>query len=623
MPIGNKKRFFVLAAAIALAVVLLLVFSSRLKKSENPKRMPDAEIDGTNLTYLSFNASNEKKLEIKCLESQNRGDDKLFMIKITATIFKADKLDEDIHISAESGLTTPDFNDFNLQGDVRIVSPTFTLSSETFNLLGMNELSTKDAADFKLRDMTGRAKAGLLYVFSNKTMRMLQPEGTLIRAGKPYHFQARIIRVNAKRNWLLLDQEARMEGAGSTITGDRIVLQFDQDFVNLQDAMISGNSFFKETEVAGNGRRSSREITADRIKMINDEQGRLQSLKINGNGTVSLGNDEKKGKISSSSIEISMNAETQTLEKVRTLARGELSSRGRDNVKVSADAILAVYDQQGVLTQVKAERNCVYATDDFSGSASLLDYDVPNERIVISGKEAVVVSKKNSFTSSQFLIQTKLRSLSTDKDVKATLVPEKKSVLLRSKPIFVTAAGLEMSERGEVTRFKEKVSLFQDEIELHAGELLFESSSSRMTCRGNADLKFLNENEPVALRGKEIAFHAAEREIAIEGDARLRQAENTLGARRIKLGFNKDDRLQEITASENATFSKKDLFGKAELLLWHYTRKTILFKNSAEITRKEAGTTRGRELQYDLDSNEITVSGAGDRSETTIRQESP
>jgi lipopolysaccharide export system protein LptA len=70
-------------------------------------------------------------------------------------------------------------------------------------------------------------------------------------------------------------------------------------------------------------------------------------------------------------------------------------------------------------------------------------------------------------------------------------------------------------------------------------------------------------------------------------------------------------------------FSKKDLTGKAQLLHWQYALKTILFKNSAEITRKGSGTTRGQELRFDLDSNEITVSGAADRSETTIRQDRP
>ncbi len=41
------------------------------------------------------------------------------MKKITATIFKADKLDEDIRISADSGYAQNDFNDFYLRGHAR------------------------------------------------------------------------------------------------------------------------------------------------------------------------------------------------------------------------------------------------------------------------------------------------------------------------------------------------------------------------------------------------------------------------------------------------------------------------------------------------------------------------
>jgi lipopolysaccharide transport protein LptA len=292
-------------------------------------------------------------------------------------------------------------------------------------------------------------------------------------------------------------------------------------------------------------------------------------------------------------------------------------------MSVGGDSLLAVYDGAGALERVRAERNCVFATDDFSGSAPLLDYDVPQEKIVISGKEAAVVSKKNTFASSRFVIQTRSRLLATDQGVKATLVPGKKSVLLKRKPVYVTASVMELSEKGDVTRFKEKVRLFQEEIELHAGELIFESQGNRIGCLGGADMNFLNDNERVALQGKAMTFQPEERTILIEGDARLRQGENMLAARKIELIFAADDKLKDIMATDEAAFSKKDLSGKARLLIWHYSQRTVLFRNSAEITRSRSGTTRGEELLFNLDSNEITVSGEQDRTETTIRRDLP
>lgn len=621
--IMKRQALFLLALTLLLLLGAALAFWPRAKKKEPAAQAAVVEVEGKNLTYLAFNKKNEKKLEVKCEESQKAEGGRLRMKKITAVVFQADTLEEDVHISAASALTAEDFSAIQLQGDARIVSPTFTLTSASFELKDQNELSTRDAATFKLRDLSGRAKAGLLYVFNRKTMRLLQPDGTWVREGEPFQFQARMARLNERKRWLILDHEARLTGANSSLSGERIVLQFDQDFAHLQDATVTGSCSYQGTKVDEDGRISRREITADRIKMTNDPQGRLRSFRVSGNGDVALADAQTSGRIRSAIIEINLNAETQSLEDVRTLAPGELSVRGRDNLTVSAGSLQAVYDARGVLARVKAENDCAYATDDFSGRASLLDHDVPRNQVILSGREATVVSRKNSFAASRFVIRTRLRSLAADQGVKATLVPEKKSVLLARKPAYVTASALELGERGDVTRFKGNVKLFQDEMELHAGELLFESRKNRMSCRGGAELKFVNGGERLELGGTTMTLDPGSRAVRLEGEARMRQGENALAAGKIDLAFGPDDKIQDITAFDDATFKRKDLSGKARQLLWQYARGVVRFKNSAEITRRGAGTTRGQELLFNLESNEITVFGADERSETTIRQERP
>jgi len=623
LPRVNKKLLFTFSAVIVLVLSLLLVFLLQTKKSNDSAKTVDTEIEGVNLTYLTFNKNNEKKLEIKCLESQKKGDDKLFMKKITATIFKADKLDKDIHISADSGYAKNDFNDFYLQGNALITSPSFTLASKSFDLKDLDVLSTNDAVDFKLRDVTGQAKNGLLYIFKNKYLKMFRPKGVLTRAGKPYDFQAQVLRVVEKQKILHLDKDAIIEGEGTTIKGNRISLQFDQDFANLEWAAAFGNCYFQSSEIGANGRPQSKEITANQIKMLNDPQGRLQKIAVLGDGKISLVDNSNSSLMQSGRVEISLDSETQILHAIQAFTRGTLTQRGKENLTVSGDSFLATYSKEGVLSEIQADKNCRFQTDDFSGTAGRLDYNVANSRIEISGKGTAITSKKNIFESGQFLIQTKLRQLGSDQGVKATLIPEKKNVLLRAKPVFVTASGMEMSENGDVTNFKGNVKLFQDEIELQSGELIFETRSNRISCRGNADLKFISDNEKIVLHGKTMVFHADELKIVLEGDARLQQAENMLSARKIELAFNQDDRLEKITAVDQAAFSKKDLSGKAQFLNWFYPRKIILFKNSAEIIKKNAGTTRGQELTFDLSNNEISVSSADDRSETVIRQKMP
>lgn len=622
-PGRRKPLFSALAGLLILTVLLLLFFSLRSRNGKTAKKITETEIEGVNLTYYDFDKYNRKKLEIKCRESQKKNDDQLLMKGITATIFKTDKLDKDIHISAKAGTASNNFYDFHIRDQARIFSDEFTLASGSFLLKDLDILTSRENVDFKLKNVSGRAAGGLQYYINQKVLKLFDSRGIWIREGRPYDFKSRLFRVIQKKNLLILEKDAELAGGGATIRSDWISLKFDGDFANLQSATAVGNSYFHSTAAQENGREQSREISASLIKIMYDEKGRLQQLQVRGHGLIALADQVSHSRMQSEAIEISLYAETQTLEKMRTLSRGLLTSKGRDNIKIMADSLQAVYGKDGVLARIQAEGKCEFATDDFTGTAARLDYDAPNSRIEIFGKDAAIISKKNIFNSSQFLIQTKLRLLGSDKNVKATLFPEKKNVLLRAKPVFVTASGMEMSERGNVTRFKGNVKLFQDEIELHAGELLFETKSNRISCSGKTDLKFLTDNEQVVLHGQTMVFPAGERKIVLEGDARLQQAENMLSARRIELAFSRDDRLENIIAADHAAFSKKDLSGKAQLLNWFYTKKTILFKNAAEITKKESGTTKGKELLFDLNSNEISVSSADDRSETIIRQKTP
>ena len=218
-----------------LVLVFSLLFLSPVKKEAARQENVDREIDGVNLTYLTFNKNNEKKLEIKCEESQKKGDDRLLMKKITATIFKADKLDKDIRISADSGYAQNDFNDFYLQGNALISSPSFTLSSKSFDLKDLDVLSTEDAVAFKLRDWPAGPRNGLVYHDREQMCENAgQPKGVLTRAGKPYRFPGQNPAGERKKEIGAPDRKRKWKDAGTLLRGDRISLQFDQDFANLE-----------------------------------------------------------------------------------------------------------------------------------------------------------------------------------------------------------------------------------------------------------------------------------------------------------------------------------------------------------------------------------------------------
>lgn len=618
---GSRHRHLWLAAVALLILVAVIFYFLRYRKGTISPKIVNTAIDSANLTYLAFDKNNQKKMEIKCRESQKQSDDRLLMKKISATIFKTDKLEKDIQVTAESGIVSNNFYNFDIRGRARIFSSDFSLSSQSFFLENRELLSSRDGVDFKLKNVSGRAAAGLEYFFNQRTLKLFKSKGTLVRNGQSYDFQAQTFWVIKKGNLMILEKNSELVGGGATVRGDWISLEFDEGFANLQSVSNIGSCFFNMVENGENGRSQSKEITANFIRIDYDPDGRLRQIMVQGAGKITLNDQKNNAQIASDNINIFLRDENQTLEKVQVLTRGTLTSRGQDNVTVSGDSLVALYSQDGVLAEIKAENNCEFSTDDFRGTADSITYDAAHFLIDIAGKDAAIISKKNIFNSSHFLIYTKRRQLNSDKGVKATVIPEKKNVLFKAKPLFITAAAMEMTDKGNIIRFKEKVKLFQDDIELHAGEMIFDSRRNRISCQGTADLKFFNENEMVVLRGQTIFFNTPERKIIIAGNATLNQAENILGGQQIELSFDLANQLENILAMDNVTFSKEDLSGKSGLLHWYFNKKIILFENSAQITRKDAGTTKGRKLLLNLNSNEIKVSSQEDRAETIINQD--
>ncbi len=621
-PPGGGRLFWAVAAFLAVALPLGF-FALRSRGVTAVKKIDDTEIEGVNLTYYDFDRNNRKKLEIQCRESQKQGDDRLRMKGVKVTIFDTEKQKDDIQVTAEAGTFSNNFHDFFIQGKARIFSSDFSLFSPNFNLKDRDILTSKERVRFKLENAHGEAASGLRYYINHKVLKLFGCDGVWIREGLPFDFRCRVFWVFKKKNLVILDGDAELAGNHSTLRSGWISMQFTDDFVTLQTTNAVGKSFFHHKANAGLETEQEREITANIIKMQNDPEGRPQLLQAHGQGRVVLIDPASKGQLESDEIEIQLNAETQNLEMVRVLQPGSLSNRGKENVGISADSLQADFDKQGRLSRVHAQGKCRFSTDDFSGSSASLDHDALNSLIQIVGEEASITSKKNTFSSSSFSLNTKLKKLRSDKGIKATLIPGKKSVLLQAKPVFVTSAALETSDKGNVALFKGKVRLFQEEVLLQAEELLFDILGGKMTCRGGADLKFMIDGELVLLHGAAIDVDPQGEKMIIDGEAWLRQGENTLSAQMIELAFNRGEKLENITASGNAAFSRKDLAGKAQLLNWQYAKKTIWFKKSAEITRKGAGTTRGQELRFDMESNRITVTGSDDRSQTTINEERP
>ena len=609
-----------IAAVVALAALPLVIVLLR----PAPRRAAPAEtaatLEGIDLVYYDFDAENRKKLEVRCRESMRLDDDRLSMNGVTAILFTSGQLDENIRVSADQGTAGNDFHDFFLQGRARIVASEFTLNSRSFQLKDLDIVSGKDSVDFELEGIRGRGWRGLQYYVGQKVLKFFACRGTWTRGGIPYDFRCRVFWAIRRQNLIVLEKDAVLTGEGSTLRSPWISLQLDGDFSLLRKAAAVGRSTFQDEVPAGGGKQS-RGIESDLIELYYDSTGQLERIAVRGSGALSVSGGRRSAAMHSQAMDIRMRPETQVLERAQSISRGELKTGGREPLTVSADALEVEFDADGEMVKASAAGNCRFHASELSGTSTRLDHDAAKGLTTISGKETAVRSGRNAFRSIRF--QLRGGDLETDRGVKATIIPERKNALLGARPVFVTAAAMSAVRGGGASRFTGEVSLFQDELELRAGQLVFQGGGG-FICQGGAEVKFAGgENGPLRMRGQTIELVAGRGRVVIEGEARLEQGGNELAAQRIELAFGADDALQDVYASGAASFRKEDIEGRGQTLHWQYSRQAVVFREGAEIRRRGAGTTRGRELRYDLASNQIVVSGSDDRSETIIGNPRP
>ncbi len=325
---GNRHHPWLLAVgALLVAAAAILVFL-RLGKGTTAPKVVNTALDGVNLTYYDFDKNNQKKMEIKCRESQKHGPERMLMKGITATIFKTDKLEKDIRVTADSGIVSNNFYNFEIRDRARIFSSDFSLASQSFSLENRELLTSRDEVVYELKNLNGKAVAGVEYFLNQSILKFFETRGTMIRNGQPYTFYAQTLWVIKPSNLIIFQNRGELIGGGTVLRGNWFSLQFDKDFANLQSASVSGNCFFNMVEDGPSPGGSSKEIRANFIHIVYNEDGRLRQIVVHDAGKITLQDGKNTGRIESDKTEIFLRPETQTLEKVQVLSRGTISSRG-------------------------------------------------------------------------------------------------------------------------------------------------------------------------------------------------------------------------------------------------------------------------------------------------------
>jgi len=616
-----------LGIALALVLILLAVFFGRsLFLEKKQADVMDAGVGDRGISYLAFNEESKKSIEVQCQESFTKGADELHLKKISGVIYKSGRMNKDIRFFGDQGIAKDDFNSFQIRGNARIVSEDITFKAESFLMVHKKNLFSRGETGFAGKIISGRAAKGIEILFELNEFKFFDVVGDVSKGKQKIAFASPMLWMFREDNWLALKGKSSIQTGDSVLTADEIILRFSEEFVELQSYVSFGNSTLHSEKIIPGDRADNREvldIEANKIESIFNENGDLERIMIFEAGRLAVEGNANRCEMSGDNMDCRLFPQTQRISEIFIRTPGKVTNRGSQEIDFSADEITAKYDEKGGMQYIHAEKNGQFTFGDFRGSAPELNLDAENGRLVIAGEEARIKTGANLFSGPAFEIDTKKNLLSAPSGVSATVSLDKGSVLFRAAPLYLSAGNLGIGDKGRNITFKNKVKLFQDEIKLTAGEINFNNTGNVITARGQVHLEFVNEKDVLVLGGRSVVFDSSNRQIAAEGNAQLRQSGNTLTAEKIVLFLSRDERLENISAQQAVEFANDRISGKSELLNWQFEKSILVFKNEARISKKNSGMTRGQELHFNLESNEITVSGADDRSETTILRDRP
>jgi lipopolysaccharide export system protein LptA len=623
---ASRRRRAVRAAAVA-ALLLLAGLAARGLFTPRPRAAGGTAVaDDRDISYLAFNEENKKSIEIRCRETIASGENEVQLKGISGVIFKRGRMNQDIRFFSERGIAKDDFNHFQILGRARIVSDEFTVSAESFLMTHQQTLVANGPTVFSGKSVSGRAAEGIEFRFDLDEYKFFAVAGTVARDGRAFAFASRMLWMFKAQDRLELKGQSRLSGADSTVSGDEIIMRFADGLSDLRSYVSLGNSRLRSQRAiagAAPGQNEVMEIAARSIESLFAAGGGLERLMVFDQGQLQVAGPGGRCELSGDNIDCLMFPDRQTLREVFVRTPGKIRSRGAQDLEFSAGQIGLAYGETGELQRLHGEDGVRFSLGDFRGSAPELTLDAPKRALFLSGAGAEIRSGGHLFAGPAFVIDTRKNQLSAPKGVQATLALGKGNVLFRPAPVYLVADEVRASDRGRDIAFKGKARLFQDETKLEAAEIRLHTGRKQVVAQGRVRLQFADQKSSIVLQGGTVSFDSGQRRIVTQGDGQLEQGDNVLKAGTITLALAADDRLQTIAAQGDVVFANERISGRSTLLDWAFAQNVMVFKGDAQIGRKNSGTTRGQELRFDMASGEIAVSGADDRSETTIRPDRP
>lgn len=614
------KKGLKLFIIISLVGVFIYIFIGLKKKPEGEDSTSVLTVDGMKMVHVTYNKLHQKTMELKCTEAVKETDDKTVMKDIEGMIFKKGRMNKDIKVFGNRGYVANNSNDFFVEENARIASDDFDVRSRDFLLEDQAEMYTDKKVQYGTRDLNGVARDGMRYYLKVNVLKFFKTRGHYKRDNKEFEFKTDILWVIDEEKRLVMEKNAVIQEEGSILRSSWIYLLFTDEYKHIKEAASQLDSYFY---IENKEKKEIKEIKAVNITSFYDESGKMSKVVVFKNGEILLKNESNQTMITSEHIEMNFNPVSGNLSSISIPSPGQVENTGKTQFRIIADKITANYNEKGEISFCEGIGNCDFIVNDYRGNASTLTYDIVKNSLQIRSegeKEARVITRDNTFNSKLFNVNTKKKILSSTQGVKSVIVLTKANVLFSMDPIFINARMFTIFEKENKFKYEKPVSLVQGDITLNTQILEITDENKIETSTGRTSLTFKTVGREVAVVGDSFIFNADEKNIAISGTAVIKNDINILKADRFTLNFDDKNEMTHIFGEGNVNFNKDDITGVSGNVKWLFNEDILILQDLPQVTKRDGGTTLGKELQIDLKTNKITIlSSATDRTETIIK----
>lgn len=619
----KHKKYLKIFIGLFLAAILIVVFFG-LRGKKNLQYKVESLPDGEGLVFYSFNKNNRKSLELKCKESREEGGGKTSLTLIDGLIFKKGRMNKDIRVTGDHGYVENDFNNFYMEKNAKIISEDFSVKGDSFTLKDQAELHSQKQVVYKTDALAGNAVSGMDFFINLNTVRFNNTSGSYLRENRSFDYKTDILWFMDKDKLAVLEKEVLIRDGKSFLKSDWVSLKFTDDLKHIIESSAQKNSYlYYEDQAKG----EIKEIKAEIIKSNYDADGNLVQLVVMQNVRVVIKDKTNHMLLGGQMAEMLYDGPSGRPTQLKVPLRGTIENTGKRRFKVTADKIDVLYDEKGEPRFCTGKGKAEFVVENYNGISDKLDYNIEKNSINLTGDNARLESKNNTFRSNVFLIDSKKEILSTNNGIRSIVQMEGENVLLSKESVYVNSKKFTVYEKEKRSVYEKDVNLTQGNTRLTAN-LLDIAGDNTISVSGNVVLSFTGKRDGknIYVKGDQVNFIPKEKRIDIITNAIIRVDETILRAVNISVWFNKDDEITRISGEKNITFSKGELTGNSDQIDWLYTTEEVILTGNPYIVKKvrggDSGKTRGKELKIDLKTDKITIlSDDTRRTETVIKQD--